>query len=271
MRIMRYRGQKKPSGVTNFAVHEAWAGGGRIRIYWLAAVATLLISGAMYRGELVRLHPSGTVSALPSVQLSALPLEIGSWVAEDTALQEEVVRTAGVDDSLSRLYVNKSRHQWANIYAAFSMRPATMVGHRPEVCYVSAGWVLEGTEEGRFRSVSGRELPCRLHAFRKMRPHDERVVVLNYYVLNGDVVCAEETFSGVEWRGPNRSEGCVYYVAQIQISSALENSARAFAEQVTEAMLELLPDEEGVVKARRYSSLDGRGSVLEFGAASAER
>jgi len=271
VRIMRYWGQKKPSGVTNSAVDEASAGVGRIRIYWLAAVATLLISGAMYRGEFVRLHPSEAVSALPSVELSVLPLEMGSWVGKDTALREEVVRAAGVDDSLSRLYVNKSTNQWANIYAAFSMRPANMVGHKPEVCYVSAGWVLEGTEEGRFRSVSGRELPCRLHAFRKIRPHDERIVVLNYYVLNGDVVCTEEAFSGVEWRGPNRSEGCVYYVAQIQISSVLENSARAFAEEVTEAMLSLLPDEEGLVKESRYSSLEGEGGVLEFGAASAER
>jgi len=200
-----------------------------------------------------------------------LPLEIGSWIGEDTPLREEVVRTAGVDDSLSRLYVNKSTNQWASIYAAFSTRPATMLGHRPEVCYVSAGWVLEGSEEGRFRSVSGRELPCRLHAFRKMRTHDERVVVLNYYVVNGDVVRTEETFSGVEWRRPSRSDVCVYYVAQIQISSALENSARAFAEEVTESMLALLPDGEGLVKESRYSSLEGEGSVLEFGAASAER
>ncbi len=252
VRIMRYRGQDKAPATEGDAVGRVSRGAGRLRLYWVVTVCALLLSGVLYRAERAHLSAPARRGSAPTAELSVLPLEIGSWVGEDIPLREDVVRAAKMDDSLSRLYVNKSANQWANIYAALSTRPAEMVGHRPEVCYVAAGWLLEETKEGRFRSVSGMDLPCKLHTFRRMQPYDERLVVLNYYVLNGEVVCTEDEFSGMEWRAASGA----HYVAQVQISSTLENSSRAFAERVTESILEVLGGEEGPATDRQYSSLE---------------
>ena len=251
---MKYRGQYREPAKGIDTVRVAAPDAKRLRLYWVSAVLVLLVSGALYRAERAGLHESFEAGSVSVVDLSALPLEIGSWVGEDVRLREDVVQAAKMDDSLSRLYLNKSANQWANIYASFSARPGIMVGHRPEVCYVSAGWVLEGSQESQFRSVSGTELPCGLHSFRRMQPYDERLVVLNYYVLNGKVVCTENKFSGVEWRGLKIGDSAVHYVAQVQISSTLENSARAFAEQVTESMLDILPEEDGLLKDAQHSN-----------------
>jgi hypothetical protein len=251
VRIMKYRGQYSGPAREGDVVRGMSPDAGCLRLYWVLAVCALLLSGVLYRAERASLRVPARTGSEPAADLSALPLEIGAWIGEDAPLREDVVRAAKMDDSLSRLYVNKSANQWANIYAALSKRPAAMVGHRPEVCYVAAGWVLEGTKEGRFRSTSGTDLPCRLHTFRRMQPYDERLVVLNYYILNGKVVCTEDEFSGVEWRGAAGA----HYVAQVQISSTLENSARAFAEGVTESILKLLSGEEAPTTDRQYSSL----------------
>jgi len=264
---MGYWGHYILPGTKKDAVHEVRRGAGHLRLYWLLAAAVLLLSGAMYRAQVARLYRGTNVRTLPAIQLSTLPFQIGDWIGEDTPLREDVRRAAKVDDSLSRLYVSRSANRWANIYAALSVRPANMIGHKPEVCYVSAGWVLECAEESRIRSVRGTEMPCRLHVFRRMTPYEERLVVLSYYVLDGDVVCTEEAFSGVEWRGAGPAGGG-HYVAQIQVSSTMENSARAFAERVTESILEMLPDKDGLVKDGRYSTFqDKRGAWGEGGAA----
>ena len=45
------------------------------------------------------------------------------------------------------------------------------------------------------------------------------------------------------------------YVAQVQISSVLENSVRLAAMDITDTVLEFLPDANDMVKAAEYSDL----------------
>jgi len=63
-------------------------------------------------------------------------------------------------------------------------------------------------------------------------------------------------FSGVGWRTPNIDGDIARYVAQIQVASALENSVRKAAEQLTERILDYVPDENGVVRAAPVNWLD---------------
>jgi hypothetical protein len=198
-------------------------------------------------------------------------MQIADWTGQDIPLREDVRKAAKVDESVNRLYVSGTGNQWAQIYIAFSTRPGNMVGHKPEVCYVSAGWILESTRRSHFRTASGKELPCQLHVFRKSSPYDETVVVLNYYVVNGRPVCSEEEFSGLEWRLPDMGAASTRYVSQIQISSVLENSARTFAEVAAESILSLLPDESGQIEGARDSWSDSKAGVSARIAASADR
>jgi hypothetical protein len=68
--------------------------------------------------------------------------------------------------------------------------------------------------------------------------------VLNYYVVNGKVTTDEAVFSGLSWRTPNIEGDAARYVAQVQISSALESSVLAAASEIADYIFELLPDAE---------------------------
>jgi hypothetical protein len=79
---------------------------------------------------------------------------------------------------------------------------------------------------------------------------------LNFYILNGRITADENDFSGLLGRRPNIAGDPARYVAQIQISSVLESSIRTIAEDMTDLVLDYLPDENGKVRAVEYSSVE---------------
>jgi len=64
-------------------------------------------------------------------------------------------------------------------------------------------------------------------------------------------------FSGVGWRTPNIEGNPARYVAQVQISSIIENSIRTAAKDMTDLILEFFPDENGRVGAAEYINTAG--------------
>lgn len=219
---------------------------------WTAAVILLIISGAGYRVLASRVKVIVETPINLPVPLSAFPIKIGSWTGRDIPLSANIQRAAGNDDFINRLYVNKSDNQWANIYIAYSSRPRTMLGHRPEVCYVGGGWIHDSTQQSQFVSAEGRAVPCLIHRFHKPVPEAAETIVLNFYILNGQITNDESGFAGVGWRTPNIAGNAARYVAQIQISSVLESSVRSVAKDITDIVLELLPDSNGKVKASEF-------------------
>jgi hypothetical protein len=73
--------------------------------------------------------------------------------------------------------------------------------------------------------------------------------VLNFYILNGQITNDENYFSGPFGRRPNIAGDPTRYVVQVQISSVLENSIRTVAKDMTDLILDYLPDENGKVRA----------------------
>ena len=96
-------------------------------------------------------------------------------------------------------------------------------------------------------SLSGRPIPCLIHRFHKPAPQSDEIVVLNFYIINGELTCNESGFSGVGWRTPNIKGNLARYVAQVQVSSTLENSVRTAAKDMTDLILEFFPDPNGEV------------------------
>jgi len=78
---------------------------------------------------------------------------------------------------------------------------------------------------------------------------NDQKVVLNFYILNGQFTTEENDFSGFLGRRPNIAGDPARYVAQVQISSVLENSVRTAAKDMTDLILDFLPDRNGIVKA----------------------
>ena len=227
---------------------------GKIPVFWVWILAVLLLvcSGITYRVLASHLKLVVDTPVELPVPLSAFPKQIGPWAGEDVEIPSNIQRAAGNDAFLNRLFINKSSNQWANVYIAYTAHPRTMLGHRPQICYVAGGWVHEGTELTDVTSSTGREFPCLLHRFRRPSPETEETVVLNFYIVNGQLTSDERVFSGVGWRTPNIDGNPARYVTQVQISSVFENSVRSAARDIAELVLDFFPDVNGKVRAIEY-------------------
>jgi len=236
---------------------------------WILAILLLISSGVTYRLLASHLELLFDTPILLPVPLSALPAQIGDWVGRDLAIPtttKEYMEKNFADDFLTRRYINAATKAWADVYIVYcSSRPGGILGHRPRVCYPGGGWVHDSTEPSQFISRSGRPIPWLIHRFHKPAPTYEQTVVLNFYILNGQITVDENGFSGPWGRRPNIAGDPARYVAQIQISSVLENSIREAAKDMTELILDYFPDENGEVRAEvRGQRSEIRGQKLEI-------
>lgn len=226
-------------------------------LVWILAVLLLVSSGITYRVLASRLKLVVNIPVELPVSLNAFPKQIGLWAGEDVPIPPNIQRAAGNDAFLNRLFINKLSNQWANVYIAYTAHPRTMMGHRPQICYVAGGWVHDGTELTNETSKTGRAIPCLLHRFRRPSPETEETVVLNFYIVNGRLTSDERVFSGVGFRTPNIDGDPARYVTQVQISSVFENSVRSAARDIAELVLDFFPDENGKVRAIEYVETSG--------------
>ena len=227
---------------------------GKIPVFlvWILAVLLLVSSGITYRVLASRLKLVVDTPVELPVPLSAFPKKIGQWVGKDVPIPQNIQSVAGNDAFLNRLFMSNISNDWANVYIAYTAHPRTMLGHRPQICYVAGGWVHDSTELTDVISSAGREFSCLLHRFHRPAPETEEMVVLNFYIVNGRLTSDERVFSGVGWRTPNIDGNPAHYVTQIQISSVVENSVRSVARDIAELVLDYFPDENGKVRAVEY-------------------
>ena len=237
---------------------------GKVPVFfvWMFAVLLLVSFGITYRVLASRLKLVVDTPVELPVPLSALPKKIGNWISKDVPIPTNIQRAARNDAFLNRFFTNDVNNQWANVYIAYTAHPRTMLGHRPQICYVAGGWIHEGTELTNVTSSNGRELPCLLHRFRRPSPETEEIVVLNFYIVNGRLTSDEGVFSGVGFRTPNIDGDPARYVTQVQISSVFENSIRSVAKDIVEQVLDFFPDKNGKVRAIEYvgTSSDAQNS-----------
>jgi hypothetical protein len=218
-------------------------------LVWVFAVVLVLLSGIAYRVLASHLKlVVGTPVSLP-VPLSAFPVQIGDWVGSDLpipSITKEYMEKNFADDFLSRRYINTVTEAWADVYIVYcSSQPGGMLGHQPRVCYQGHGWIHDSTEPLQFTSRDSRQIPCLIHRFHKPTLLYDQIVVLNFYILNGQLTTEEKDFSGLFGRRLNISGDPARYVAQVQISSVLENSIRQVAIDMADLILDLLPDKDG--------------------------
>jgi len=223
-----------------------------VYLIWILAVFLLISSGITYRVLASRLKLIVDTPVELPVPLSAFPTKIDHWIGKDVPIPQNIQTVAGNDAFLNRLFINDLSNEWANVYVAYTAHPRTMLGHRPQICYVAGGWVHDNTEMTEMTSITGREFPCLLHRFHRPAPETEETVVLNFYIVNGQITSDKRVFSGVGWRTPNIDGNPARYVTQVQISSVFENSIRSAAKDIVELILDFFPDENGKVRAVEY-------------------
>ena len=225
---------------------------GAVAIWSAGAIAVLLLvaGGIVYRIGAARWGEPPLIP--PPVSLAEIPIEADGWMGESReipSVTEDYMRSNFADDYISRRYVNEEQRAWADAYVVYcSSRPAGILGHQPMVCFPAHGWVHDGTSTSDFLTRSGRRVPCLVHQFRKQASSHQRIVVLSFYVLNGQITLRETDFSGFFGRRPNIAGNPARYVAQVQISSSLEHSARSLAVDLADSILAILPDQHGQVR-----------------------
>ncbi len=218
----------------------------------VAGMFILLLGGYVHRQ--VRAHiDAGTTEVASSLNLTSFPKTIYGWEGIDLEIPATTVsymRQNFADDYFSRRYVNNAKRLWADVYVVYcTTRPASIIGHKPQVCYKNSGWISDARERKSFTSRSGRVLPCLMHRFHRPVGSYAEVVILNFYVVNGFVLTDEGQFTGLIGRRPNIGGKEAKYVSQIQISSQYESNVLEAARDMIDTVFEWLPDEEGNVQA----------------------
>ena len=237
---------------------------------WLAGVLAVLL--AVGAGIAYRVGAAGLRTALNDpielpVPLSEIPTRINGWVGEELELPESIrkyMEANFADDYVRRQYVRATGGSWASVYVVYcASRPGGLLGHRPRVCFPANGWIHDETVPSQIVLRSGREIRCLRHQFHKAAPSYRQICVLSFYVLNGQITLDEDEFSGFFGRRPNISGDPARYVAQVQISSVLEHSARTAASDMLDKILAFLPDQNGRVQATH--STDGLTTEVQPG------
>jgi len=231
---------------------------------WLAGVLAFVLligAGVAYRvaaSGLKRIRDNPVALPMP---LSAIPIRIGEWSGQEMPVEtttDEYMRENFADDYVSRRYTNTAEGAWADVYVVYcSSYPSGLLGHRPDVCFPAHGYIHDHTMETEVTTCSGQTVRCLSHQFHKPPPGYGQAFVLSFYVLNSEITLRERDFSGIFGRTPNISGNPARYVAQVQVSSVSERSARLAARDLVDTILTFLPDQQGHTKAASsFSPID---------------
>ena len=211
------------------------------------AILCLFAGGLAYRAATAHLSSSSESAPLPPDALNGLPWTIGDWDGHDVPMADEIVAATDADQILSRGYNRNrvGRPEKVSLYIAYGLRIRDMMPHRPEVCYVSNGWTRASAEQVEIVTETGTKIPCRVLEFQSGVLSAERITVLNFYIVNGEVAPDVDALRwGRAWRRPAESD----YSAQVQITCSAASAAaadqivRAFAADSADSVLDLFPD-----------------------------
>jgi EpsI family protein len=236
---------------------------------WVAVVLAVLLlvgAGVAYRVGARELQLIRDEPILLPRPLADIPSEIGQWVGTELELDPMVrdyMKSNFADDFVRRRYEHTSSGKAVGVYVVYcSSNPGGLLGHRPGVCFPANGWIHDQTSPSELALRSGRRTQILVHRFHRPSPGSPEVVVLSFYVLNGQITLSEREFSGLFGRRPNVSGDPARYVAQVQISAPLENTARNAAGDILDDILAFLPNQQGEVPAAHSTDelLKGTGT-----------
>lgn len=188
---------------------------GHKSVYIAAIVAgvVVLVYGFGYRLLAARLD--GPVNTTPVSQetMDRLPMEIGAWVGQDTPMDERIIRATDTDAHVSRRYSRQGSFESISLWIASGVRARDLMPHRPEVCYTGAGWTLTRRRVMELPLPGDAVLPCNVMQFSRGMLNTESVMVLYYYLVDGQYSADVSLLRSKAWRGGSP----VGYVAQVQV------------------------------------------------------
>ncbi len=219
----------------------------------VVAVVLLVGTGGGYRhlqGRYADLADS--IRVIPG-SLSVIPMSFSDWDGIDVPLDPNVIQATDTDDLINREYARG--RDMVSLYVAMGVRIRDLIPHRPEVCYIGAGWTLEG---GRVRTVSlddGTSFQCRLQEFSRGSMAKEHINVLHYYIVDGRYCADVSLLRKTAWRfdeGP-------HYSAQVHLVASGKMSGRNAEMLVGFASLAANPIRDGIMRVVEDSMDEATG------------
>ena len=140
-------------------------------------------------------------------------------------MDEAIVRATDTDAHLNRRYTRRGGLEAVSFYIASGVKARDLMPHRPEVCYTGAGWTLTDRRSVELPLSDSTKLPCNIMQFSRGALNMQKVVVLDYYLVDGQYCADVSLLRSKAWRG----QGSVRYVAQIQIVTPVTEALNAQA------------------------------------------
>ena len=194
-----------------------------IAIAAIAATFLMLIFSLVHHVLATRLEaPVNTITLSPA-ELERFPLQIGDWVGQNIPMDEAIVRRTDTDALINRRYSRSKASESVGFYIAYGVRARELMPHRPEVCYPGAGWTRTDRYFIDLPLSDGMQLPCRILQFSRGTLITEKVLVLNYYIVDGEYSGDVSLLRSKVWRG----SGTVRYAVQVQIVTSVTNNMSA--------------------------------------------
>ncbi len=191
----------------------------------VTASCLMLVFGVAYRALAARLEGPGSSTPISSTVLGRFPLQMGDWTGLDVPLDEKIVRATDTDALLNRRYTRRGGLESVAFYIAAGVKARDLMPHRPEVCYVGAGWTRMTRRSLELPLGNGTRLPCNVLQFSRGALNEQRVLVLDYYIVDGEY-CRD--VSRLRFKAL-RGSGAVRYVAQMQITTSITETLTAEA------------------------------------------
>ena len=213
----------------------------------------IFISSAAYHFLASRLEAPVNTTPLSPAALERLPLQFESWKGKDVPLDEEIVRATDTDAHVNRVYSRHNSLENISLYIAYGVSVRDLMPHRPEVCYDGAGWTLTDERSMELPLSNGMELPCRALQFSRGMLNTKKIVLLNYYIVDGQYSRDVEGFRFKAVLG----FGTVRHVAQVQIVASTTVNLNAdsavrlvseFAAESASSISRLFESDEGTIK-----------------------
>lgn len=210
-------------GETQHAATEHVADSRAVTVAACVACVMVLTHTLIHRELAVRLATPRAVKSLDTSALDEFPTMIGEWEGEQVPMDPMIHRMTGAEGSINRRYTRNSGFESVLFYLACGARARDLMPHRPEVCYVGNGWTLVRRHffelpMDKQRNVT---LPCSVLQFSRGVFNTERIVVLHYYIVDGEYCRDVSLLRSRAWRGSNT----VQYVVQVQVVAPITETS----------------------------------------------
>jgi hypothetical protein len=207
----------------------------------LAAVVAsfvMLLFGWVYRTLATQLEGPLTTTVIAPDALEGVPIRIADWVGEDLPLDEAIVTRTNTDTHINRRYSRGLES--VSLYIGCGVRTRDLIMHRPDTCYIGAGWTRTGRSLRELPLCTGSILPCTVFEFsRGALNTTDKIMVLHYYIVDGHYCQSVSEWRYAFWR--------IGYVAQVQVVASLEALATDEATRiVSEFAAESAPQIRGL-------------------------